>query len=149
PALSQTCYEMIIHAIEIAKKHGVTIIFDPNIREKLWSTKQDAKDALLEIASKADILLPGVSEAAFFYGEKSIDEYAHLFLENGSSLVILKEGSKGSHYYTDKDNGFVPSYQVSRVVDPIGAGDGFAAGVISGLLEELPLEKAVARGNAI
>lgn len=149
PALSETCYQTIIHAIDIAKKHGVPIIFDPNIREKLWSSKQKARDVLLEIASEADIVLPGVSEAKFFFGEKSIDEYAQLFKANGSSVVILKEGSKGTHYYTDDESGFVASYRVEHVVDPIGAGDGFAAGVISGLLEELPLDQAIARGNAI
>ncbi|GAE92237.1 2-dehydro-3-deoxygluconate kinase [Gracilibacillus boraciitolerans JCM 21714] len=149
PALSQTCYETVLHAIKIAKKHGVKVVFDPNIREKLWTSKQKARDVLLEIASRADIVLPGISEAKFFFGEKPLDEYANLFLENGSSVVIIKEGSKGSHFYTETENGFVPSFKVEHVVDPIGAGDGFAAGVIAGLLEELSLEKAIARANAI
>src|SRR5699024_1673197 len=37
PALSDTCYKTVFRAIELARKHGLTIVFDPNIRLKLWS----------------------------------------------------------------------------------------------------------------
>lgn len=149
PALSTSCYETIIHAIHLAKKHQVKVIFDPNIRMKLWNEEKRAKEVLLEIAAKSDVVLPGMSEAKFLYGENGSSEYARAFLENGAKTVILKEGSKGAHYFTKSESGFVPSYKVDRVVDPIGAGDGFAAGVIAGLLEGLPLEKVLARANAI
>ncbi|QGH36488.1 sugar kinase [Gracilibacillus salitolerans] len=149
PALSESCYQAVKQAIEYAKKHNVTIIFDPNIREKLWESKEKAKRVLLEIAAEADIVLPGVSEAKYLFGEHERDRYASLFIGNGAEVVILKEGSKGASYFTKEEHGFVPSYQIDRVVDPIGAGDGFAAGVISGLLEELSLEKAIARANAV
>jgi 2-dehydro-3-deoxygluconokinase len=43
----------------------------------------------------------------------------------------------------------VPGFKVDKVVDTVGAGDGFAVGIISGLLEKLPLKEAVVRGNAI
>lgn len=149
PALSESCAEAVMRAIQYAEKHGVSIIFDPNIRTKLWSSKDKAREVLLKIAAKADIVLPGISEAKFLFGENSIDQYAKKFIHNGASMVIIKEGSKGAHYFTEEGQGFVPSYHVARVVDPIGAGDGFAAGVLSGLLENLSLEKAIARGNAV
>ncbi|GAB2552059.1 sugar kinase [Gracilibacillus alcaliphilus] len=149
PALSDTCFEAVQQAIAYAKQHQVQVIFDPNIREKLWDSKEQAKERLLQIASQADIVLPGVSEARYLFGESSLAGYAQQFLKNGTKLVILKEGSKGAHFFTNDRSGFVPSYPIERVVDPIGAGDGFAAGVISGLLEALSLEEAVARGNAI
>lgn len=149
PALSESSYEAVRQAIQYAKKHNVQIIFDPNIRKKLWSSEKIAREVLLEIAAEADIVMPGVSEAAYLFGEDSMDQYAKKFIDNGASTVIIKEGSKGAHYYQDKDYDFVPSFKINRVVDPIGAGDGFAAGVISGLLEKLPLKKAITRGNAI
>ncbi|MFD2655054.1 sugar kinase [Gracilibacillus thailandensis] len=149
PALSESCYQAVKQAIEYAKKHNITIIFDPNIREKLWGSKEKARQVLLEIAAEVDIVLPGVSEAAYLFGQHELEQYGSLFLENGAEVVILKQGSKGASFFTKEEQGFVPGYPIERVVDPIGAGDGFAAGVISGLLEKLPLEKTLARANAI
>ncbi|UOQ50551.1 sugar kinase [Gracilibacillus caseinilyticus] len=147
-ALSESCHQAVLQAIQYAKKHQVTIVFDPNIREKLWPSKEKAKEVLLQLSALADVVLPGISEAKYLFGEQELAEYGRLFIENGASTVILKEGSKGAHYFSEKESGFVPSYPVDRVVDPIGAGDGFAAGVLSGLLESMPLKRAIARGNA-
>ena len=53
-------------------------------------------------------------------------------------------------YYATKDEcGFVEGFKVEKIIDTVGAGDGFAAGVISALKEGLPLKEAVRRGNAI
>ncbi|MFC4387934.1 sugar kinase [Gracilibacillus marinus] len=149
PALSETCYETIMYAISLANKHNVPVVFDPNIRVKLWSSKEKAREVIKTIAKRADIVLPGVSEAQYIFGDYTISEYANFFLENGPSKVVLKEGSKGAHYFTKNESGFVPSFSVDRVVDPVGAGDGFAAGFLSGLLEGLSMEDAVTRGNAV
>ncbi|UOQ87478.1 sugar kinase [Gracilibacillus salinarum] len=149
PALSDSCYQAVLQAIQYAKKHQVTIVFDPNIREKLWASKEKAKEVLLQLSAQADIVLPGISEAKYLFGEQKSADYGRLFIENGAATVILKEGSKGAHYFSDNASGFVPSYPVDRVVDPIGAGDGFAAGILSGLLEGMSLERVIARGNAI
>lgn len=149
PALSESCFQAVLQAVQFAKKHHVLVVFDPNIREKLWNSKEQARERLLQVAEQADIILPGVSEARYLLGDASLEQYAQHFLEKGSRMVIVKEGSKGAHFFTKDVHGFVPSYPVERVVDPIGAGDGFATGVISGLLEELTLEDAVKRGNGI
>jgi len=62
---------------------------------------------------------------------------------------VLKLGEKGAHYFTRETNEYIPGYRVERVVDPVGAGDGFAAGFVSGLLDGLPLADAVRRANAV
>ncbi|WP_130859510.1 sugar kinase [Gracilibacillus phocaeensis] len=149
PALSESCFQAVMQALRFAEKYRVPVVFDPNIREKLWDSKQQARERLGQIAKQADIILPGVSEARYLFGDASLEQYAQRFMEKGASTVILKEGSKGAHFFTKDSHGFVPSYPVERVVDPIGAGDGFAAGLIAGLLEGLPLEERVAKGNAI
>ncbi|WP_100406444.1 sugar kinase [Bacillus solitudinis] len=148
PALSENCYETIMKAIAIAKENGVKIVFDPNLRKKLWSEER-AREVLLEIAAKSDIILPGVSEGDFMFGEKDPLKLGELFLELGAELVVLKVGAKGAYYFTEKEHVLVPGFPVEQVIDPVGAGDGFAAGVISGLLDGLPLLEAVERGNAV
>lgn len=148
PALSNSCYETILCSIKIAKENNVKVVFDPNLRKKLWSEKE-AKRVLLEIAGLADIVLPGVDEGKFMFGEEDPEKLGRLFLNQGASVVILKVGAKGAYYFTKTEAKLVPGFPVKSVVDPVGAGDGFAAGVISGLLDGIELEKAVERGNAV
>ncbi|MEH7387803.1 sugar kinase [Bacillus sp. JJ1521] len=148
PALSEGCYEMIMEAINIAKRHHVKIVFDPNLRTKLWNG-ETARKALLFIASKADIILPGIDEAHFIFGEDNYKELGKKFLELGASIVVLKLGAKGAYYFTQHDSAIVPGYHVDHVVDPVGAGDGFAAGFLSGMLNGLPIKCSVERANAV
>lgn len=148
PALSDSCAEAINEAIAIAKKHNVTIIFDPNLRKKLWS-EEKARNTLLEIASRVDVILPGISEGQFMFGESDPIKLGKLFMDHGASTVVIKLGAAGAMYFTDEGQQAVPGFPVERVVDPIGAGDGFAAGFISGMLDGLQLVKAVERANAV
>lgn len=148
PALSENCYEMVIEAIKLAKKNSVKVIFDPNLRKKLWS-EEIARKVLLEIAAQADIILPGYEEGLFMFGETDPEKLGELFLQQGPSLVVLKVGAKGAYYFTREESKLVPGFKVEQVVDPVGAGDGFAAGFTSGLLKGFSIEKAVQRGNAV
>ena len=59
--------------------------------------------------------------------------------------MVVKLGPDGAYYEDDTQSGHVPAYPVERVVDTVGAGDGFAVGVISALLEGRSLEDAVRR----
>lgn len=64
-------------------------------------------------------------------------------------MVVTKLGSDGA-LVRESDNEYkVPGFIIDKVVDTVGAGDGFACGVITGLMEGLSLEKAVERGAAI
>jgi len=64
--------------------------------------------------------------------------------------VVIKTGEQGAYYkISNNQQGIVPACLVKNVVDTVGAGDGFAVGVISALLEGLSLPQAVERGNFI
>jgi 2-dehydro-3-deoxygluconokinase len=148
PALSESCEEMVFEAIAIAKKNGLKIVFDPNLRRKLWP-EHKAREVLLKIASCADIVLPGISEGQFLFGESNPLLLGQKFLDLGASLVVIKLGEKGAVYFTREKHEFVPGYDVEQVVDPIGAGDGFAAGFVSGLLDGLDIYHSVQRANGV
>src|SRR5699024_138240 len=148
PALSESCYQTVKQAINIAKKHNVFVVFDPNLRKKLWAEER-ARQVLLELISQVDIVLPGIEEAKFLFDIETPEEIAEHFYRLGPSLTILKLGARGAYYYSKKESGYVSGPQVDRVVDPVGAGDGFAAGVVSGLIESLSIEQAVKKGAYI
>ncbi|KHE66935.1 sugar kinase [Halobacillus sp. BBL2006] len=149
PALSETCKEAVFHAIRTANDAGMTVVFDPNIRYKLWENHEDAREVLLEIASLSDIIMPGVEEAAFLTEEEEYKKAAEHLLTRDEQTVIIKLGAEGAYYANGKDHGFVPGFAVQQVIDPVGAGDGFAAGVISGVLEGSSIADAVKKGNAV
>ncbi|MFD2639066.1 sugar kinase [Piscibacillus salipiscarius] len=148
PALSETGYQTVMKAIEIAKEHGLKIVFDPNLRLKLWS-KEKAKQVLNEIADQADVILPGLDEGQFMTGLESAQEVAESLSHHGDKTVIMKLGSNGAYIHSKDEQAYVEGFPVKQVVDPVGAGDGFAAGVISGLLKDEPLQTVVRRANAI
>ncbi len=149
PALSESCKEAVFQAIRLAKSNGLTIVFDPNIRYKLWENHEEAREVLLEIASLSDYLLPGIDEASFLTGEDDYAKAADALLTRENQTVIMKLGAKGAYYSSNHESGEVLGHPVKHVVDPIGAGDGFAAGVISGLVEGCSVREAVERGNAV
>ncbi len=148
PALSKNCRETVFEAVKLAKKHGVAVVFDPNLRMKLWD-EHTARETLLELAAQADIILPGIAEGEFLFGESDPNKLGELFLQLGASLVVLKVGAEGAYYFTRTEKELVPGFPVENVVDPVGAGDGFAAGVLSGLIDGLSLFDSVERGNAV
>jgi len=148
PALSPSCKETIFHAIDMAKENGVKVVFDPNLRRKLWS-EEEARETLVAIAAKSDIVLPGIGECEFLFGKKVPEQAAASFHAIGADTVVIKLGDEGAYYSTGADKGYVDGFKIKTVVDPVGAGDGFAAGVLSGLLDDLSVGEAVKRGCAI
>ncbi|MNC32458.1 2-dehydro-3-deoxygluconokinase [compost metagenome] len=75
PVLSPFCRESVFHAIEVALKHRVTVVFDPYLRRKLWS-EEEARYVLSAIVRKADMILAGAGEGDFLYGTKDCAELA-------------------------------------------------------------------------
>ncbi|MFC4559859.1 sugar kinase [Virgibacillus kekensis] len=148
PALSESCRETVLKAVKHAKSAGVKVIFDPNLRRKLWSETR-AREVLLELAGMADIVLPGVDEAEFLFGESDHETLGQAFLDNGASAVIMKLGKEGAYVASEEFSGIVPGFPVEDVTDPVGAGDGFAAGCLSGLIDGLAIKEAVQRGNGV
>lgn len=148
-ALSKECNEFTVRTLDFMKEEGKTISFDPNLRPSLWPDEITMVNTINELALKCDWFLPGISEGKVLTGYDNPEEIADFYLNKGIKLVVIKLGADGAYYKTKSEKGFVRGFKVSEVVDTVGAGDGFAVGVISALLEKLPIKEAVVRGNAI
>ncbi|KZL89897.1 sugar kinase [Clostridium magnum] len=147
PALSESMRNVVFEVLKVAKENGVTISFDPNIRLKLW-TLEKAKTVLLEIAKMADIIFPGQEEGEMLLGTSDEKEIADKFMEMGCKTVVVKLGAEGC-YVVDKESGvYVEGFKV-KTVDTVGAGDGFAAGFLSGILKNLSLKECGQLGNGV
>lgn len=150
-AISQDTRAFAVKALKLFKEKGQgrTISFDPNLRPKLWTSKEEMIAVTNQVAQEAHYVLPGIGEGEILTGYNNPRDIALFYLDKGVKLVIIKLGEKGAFYKTANDEGFVQGFEVPQVIDTVGAGDGFAVGVISGLLENLPIREAVVRGNAI
>jgi len=143
-------YDLLDHAASAMKAQGKTISFDPNLRPVLWKSEAEMAEKLNRLAFKADWVLPGIKEGMILTGESTPEGIADFYLNRGVKAVVLKTGADGAWFKTaDGEQGAVAAVKVDNVVDTVGAGDGFAVGVISALLEGKPLSQAVARGNKI
>lgn len=151
PAISATSCELAFHLAREMRAAGGTISFDPNLRPTLWPSPEVMARTLNELASLADWVLPGLAEGRQLTGLDTPAEIARFYLRQGARAgVVIKLGAEGAYYLcADGREGTVAGEHVARVVDTVGAGDGFAVGVISALLEGRPIEAAVARANRI
>lgn len=150
PALSDTARALAFHLAHQARAAGATVSFDPNLRPRLWPSPEAMAESINALAALADTVLPGLSEGRQLTGCEGADAIADFYLEAGARQVVIKLGPQGAfHASRDGARGIVAGVPVTRVVDTVGAGDGFAVGVVSALLEGLDLPAAAARGNAI
>ena len=149
PALSAQTMEASVFLMRRAHEIGMTVSFDPNLRPQLWPGQDAMREALNQLAGYADIILPGIKEGEILCGETTAEKIAAYYLERGAQTVVVKTGAKGA-YGASKTEAFQePTFRAEKIVDTVGAGDGFAAGTISALAEGLSLRESVRRGNAI
>lgn len=148
PVLSQSCMEVANFIFDFAKENNIMISFDPNIRKKVWG-KTDYSGVLKEMCLKSDIVMLGKEEAETLFGvnePKTTKEIC--FAEGQTKYFAFKAGGKGAWVSDGGDLINIPPYPCT-VVDPVGAGDGFDAGFISGILEGKSIEVCGKMGGIV
>jgi dehydrogluconokinase len=148
-ALSPTCRELSHVLMTQMRDAGRSVSFDPNLRPSLWPDQATMIREVNRLAGLAHWVMPGLAEGELLTGFDTPSEIARFYLDMGVEAVVIKLGAKGAYYRTQLNEAFVPGVPVAKVVDTVGAGDGFAVGVISALLENLDFAQATARGNWI
>lgn len=149
PALSESAREATFRLMERAKEEGIFLTFDPNLRPALWENEETMIRVINKLAQNTDVVLPGIGECAILAGTEDVEAAADFYQNLGAKTVVIKDGSNGAYVRDGKASYRVPGYKVTNVVDTVGAGDGFAVGVLSGILEGLEMKESVLRGNAI
>jgi sugar/nucleoside kinase (ribokinase family) len=146
PALSGACMEAACRAMAVMHEAGRTISFDPNLRPALWPSPEAMRRAINALAAQADWVLPGLEEGRVLTGEVSPEGIARFYRAAGAKLVVVKLGADGAYFDGTGGSGHVAGFAVAEVIDTVGAGDGFAVGVVSALLEGSSVPAAVKRG---
>ena len=146
-AISDTSLQAALKTMDVMRAAGRSISFDPNLRPTLWTSTEAMRHWINELASRADWVLPGLEEGLLLTGETEPEAIAKFYRRLGAKLVVVKLGAQGAYYDSDVvGTGCIEGFPVAEVIDTVGAGDGFDAGVVSALLEGKSVPEAVRRG---
>lgn len=151
PAISATAEAAFRKLLSRLEAENILTTFDPNLRPTLWPSREKMAATLNELAGHADIVLPGVEEGQILMGSSDPEAIADFYLQGErTKVVIVKVGPAGAYVKTNTGESYtVKGFKVAEVADTVGAGDGFAMGVLTALLEKKSLKSAVMRGNAV
>lgn len=144
PALGPGPAEATLAAAHAARDAGAVVSLDVNYRSRLWS-REDAGAFLNQIVGIADLVFGDPQELAVLTGTNEPDVPGLLL--RGVRQVVIKLGPKGARVCTADTDVTRPAWAV-QVADPIGAGDAFVAGYLSGVLDDLSPVDRLERGNA-
>jgi 2-dehydro-3-deoxygluconokinase len=147
-AIFETARDFAFRAVAAARAGGASVSFDPNLRPSLWASEEEMIAVVNEVAALADWVLPGVEEGRVLTGHTDPAAIAEHYLASGVTRVVVKNGCAGAVAFGPEGAVRQPAFQVD-VVDTVGAGDGFAAGLISAHLDGLEIEPALERAAAV
>ncbi len=161
PALSETAAALSLEAVQAAKARGVTVSCDYNFRKKLWRYGKTAPEVMTELVKHVDVgianeedcqkslgvkLEEGDYEHAVSSGQLDAARYKALakkmfatFPNLKIQAITLRQSFSASHngwsacLYNGADFFLSPHYDITDIVDRVGGGDSFAAGLIYGL----------------
>jgi 2-dehydro-3-deoxygluconokinase len=171
PALSQSTAELSQQAVQVAKERGVMVSCDYNYRSKLWKYSTNAADVMRGLVRSADVLIAGEADCRHSLGipveatagdaqvlsaEIQFDRYKTLcqqmfeaFPNLSYQAMTLRESHSASHnswsacLYNGQQFFASTNYELTHIVDRVGSGDSFAAGLIYGLATSMGDERAL------
>ena len=142
-ALSPGCDDLLQRIVLERDGDECPVSFDVNYRARLWDVAT-AAPRLLELARAADIVIVGRDEADLLWSTGDA-EGARRLLPDVPQLIV-KDAEIGATQFSEEGAVFVPALSV-EVVEPVGAGDAFAAGYLSGWLDGWSVERSLRLGH--
>lgn len=121
-------------AIELAKKSGAIISFDPNVRLPLFREPSECRDVIWEFIPCADILKVSDDELEFIFGTDDLDKVKRRVFDMGVSMLVVTLGADGAVLFTKGMEVKTGGVDV-EVVDTTGAGDSFIGSFLYALTD--------------
>ena len=141
--LDATGRATLLGAIKNARAAGKTIVFDSNLRPRLWANPEEMTQTVMQAAATSDIVLPSYDDEAAHFGDTDIFATRDRYLETGASIVVVKDGAGEVHYSKGGQTGFVKPPVAESIVDTTSAGDSFNAGFLVGLAQTGSMQDAI------
>lgn len=133
---AEICEAATKKAVNAAKKNGLIISFDPNLRENLWDSLDKAKEKIEYGIANCDILKISDNEMQWFTGEQDYDRAVEKlrYRYGNIRLLLLSLGKDGSRAYSGENSAYAPAAP-AKTIETTGAGDTFCGAILSKVLE--------------
>lgn len=147
--LSPEHRQNLIEALSRARAQGAQVVFDTNIRPRLWETPNATKEWLSKAAAIADVMLPSFDEEEEMFGDAKPQDTAQRYRDLGAHTVIVKNGAHEMYAWSQGEGGMSISPAPVTPVDSTAAGDSFNAGYITARMQGADLEGALRAGMTL
>ena len=137
-----------LFAAEHAAASGTRVLVDLDYRPDQWQARVDYSSAVRRLLAKASLAVGTEEEVVAAADTDDLTAAIEAVLGAGPEALIVKRGARGASIHTPgADRRDIPSFPI-EVLNVLGAGDAFASGLIAGLQQEWPLDRATRMGNA-
>jgi 2-dehydro-3-deoxygluconokinase len=123
--LSHDSAETLLSELRRAKAIGKLVVFDPNLRPRLWTSLDTMHATIGEGARASTLVMPSFDDEAAHFGDASIAATIRRYRLLGAPMVVVKNGADGVTVNTASGESLIEAEPVATVVDTTSAGDSF------------------------
>ncbi|MDQ0321288.1 2-dehydro-3-deoxygluconokinase [Pararhizobium capsulatum DSM 1112] len=118
--------ETLLSELRRARATGKFVVFDPNIRPRLWDDRQRMLDTISDGARAAGLVMPSFDDEASHFGDADIPATIARYRSLGVENIVVKDGANGlTLSFAGQEDIFVPAEKVEKIIDTTSAGDSF------------------------
>ena len=128
--------ETLLAELRRAKAAGKRVVFDPNIRPRLWDDADTMRATITEGARAATLVMPSLDDETTHFGDATLEDTIARYRALGVDGLVVKDGSKGATLIFSDRRSHVPSAEVKTIVDTTSAGDSFNGAFLAHLAVE-------------
>ncbi|AXI48185.1 2-dehydro-3-deoxygluconokinase [Sulfitobacter sp. SK012] len=136
--------ETLLAALRAGRAKGRTIVFDPNLRPRLWEDNETMLQGTMAGAEVSDIVLPSFEDEATWFEDVDPKATAQRYQTAGANTVIVKNGADAIYHCSPQGEGTVSVPSIADVIDTTAAGDSFNAAILAGLNDGVSLPQSIA-----
>ena len=141
--LSEDARDLFLKQMSALRAGGVLVVFDPNIRKRLWRSDAEIRHWISRAYAVANMALPSFADDAEVFDDANIFSTARRIRETGANEIVVKNGGDACYVQLAEEGHSIETGSLITPVDTTGAGDSFNAGYLaSRLLGALPVAAA-------
>lgn len=147
--LDHKARDNFLHALNEARAAGKAIVFDPNLRPRLWASADEMTATIMRGASISSIALPSFEDEASHFNDADPLATVARYADAGVETIIVKNGPGAVHFRSGDKVGTATIPVVADVVDTTAAGDSFNAGFLAALDQGRSIEESIIAGSHV